>query len=307
MVGKIKMTSSKNIVFRFCKSYSISYKKDLFCCVGSSVNLYDTKTGEYKASFNDMTQPNFSKFTSDNRLIVKTTRGYYYIYDLASKKLIKKLRPPKRVLGSTTDFTITPDNRFILDFAEIFPNSQLLVMEIETGEYTLYDLGGAKSCNIFHDKSTSEYHIESTKTSEAGNACYAELYTFSYPFEQLALKLELVFDKEFSQVDYHSGKLAIAGYEGKITIYDTNSSTEEQYNYDNGGVLYGLKWSKNGRLLVLTESEKIQILDTKTKKCVISYDVDYGCFADFYDNDTKLLIGTWQKGYCVDIGSVLPG
>jgi uncharacterized protein with WD repeat len=300
------MIDNKDIVFKFKKSYTISHNKDYFCCVGGSVNLYDVKNGELKVNFNDMKQPNFSDFTCDNRLIIKTAKGYYYIYDITSKTLINKLRPPKGVLGSTTNFAITPDNKFIIDFAYIFPICQLMIMEIETGEYMLYNLNGAKNCRVLFNESESKYYIVMTKSENVDDPAtqYTDFYCFIYPFQELELQKMPVYSKMcFSQIDCNGGKFAIVGYTNVISIYDINAGAEEQLSYDKDGVLYHLKWSKNGRYIILAESRTIHIINVETKIRIKSYDVDYGCFAEFYDSDTKLLIGTWKEGYCININS----
>lgn len=302
------MIDKKDIIFKFKKSYTISHNKNYFCCVGGSVNLYDVKKGELEMTFKDMKHPSSSKFTSDNSLIVNTTTGYYFIYDIASKTLINKYRPPKGVLGSTTDFAVTPDNKFIIDFAYIFPYSQLMIMELETGKYMLYDLNRARTGKLLFDESESKYYIITKKNEIVDNqeTHYTDFYSFSYPFQTLELqKLLLPKFKHFSDIDYNSGRFAMDVYPNKINIYNINTDEEEQICYEEDGVLYDLKWSENGRYIALAETRKIHIIDVATKRCIKSYDVDWGCFADFYDNDTKLLIGTWEKGYCVDLKSIL--
>ena len=105
------MINKSEVLFTFAKSYHISHNQDYFCCVGSKVNLYNI-SGELIFEFKDIKSPNCSQFTSDQSLIVKTSEGRYYIFDLVSLKLIKQIPPPKNVLGSTTIFQITSDNKY---------------------------------------------------------------------------------------------------------------------------------------------------------------------------------------------------
>ena len=298
------MIDKEDIIYKFKKSYDIAHCRDYFCCVGGSANIYDVKSGELKTSFTDIKQPNFSVFTSDNRLIVKTTRGYYFIYDLISQTLINKLRPPKGVLGSNTKFALTPDNKFIIDSANIFPVSQLMIMEIETGKYTLYDLNGVKTCNVLHNESKSIFYIVTSRNETVNDPAthYVDFYSFAYPYHEVDLQnMPVPKYKYISNIDYRFDKFALIGYKDVISIYDVKKKAEEQFNYKKDGVLYHLKWSKNGKYIVLAESRKIHVYNVETKTCIKTYDVNYGCFAEFYDNDTKLLIGTWEKGYCIDI------
>jgi len=297
----------KDIIYTFKKSYDIAYNNDYFCCVGGSANIYDVISGELIVNFKDMKQPNFSDFTSDNRLIVKTAKGYYFIYDLMSQTLINKLSPPKGVLGSIAKFAVTPDNKFIIDSAYIFPFSQLMIMEIETGKYTLYDLKGAKTCTVLHNESKSIFYIVTGRNETVSDYAthYEDFYSFAYPYHEFDLqKMPIPRYKNISNIDYNLEKFAINGYKDVISICDVKTGEEEQFCCVKDGVLYHLKWSKNGKYIVLAESRKIHVYYVETKTRIKTYDVNCGCFAEFYDNDTKLLIGTWKKGYCIDIDFV---
>ena len=208
--------------------------------------------------------------------------------------------------GSTTSFAITPDNKFIIDFAYTFPFSQLMIMEIETGEYKLYDLDGATTCKLMYDEIISRYYIITNKRIENPETYYVDLYSFEYPYHELELqKTPIPNRKNISNIDYNMGKFAIKGHKNVISIYDMQTGGEEQINCEEYWVIHDLKWSKNGQYIALVESHVVHIFDVSTKIRIKSYDVDYGCFAEFYDSDTKLLIGTWEKGYCIDINSIL--
>lgn len=301
------MIDKKDIIFEFDISYNISHNKDYFCCSGKAVNLYGIRNGELKTTFKDIKHPGYSAFTSDNRLIVKSTTGEYGIYDIENNKLLKVIQPPKGIHGSITNFAVTPDDKYIIDFAAIFPFIKLMFVEIETGEYMLYDLSGARGCRILNNKSESKYYVATAKCRECGNpkTYYMDLYSFEYPFQELVLNEISFNDMDFSEIDYRNGKLALVAYSNIINIYDMNSDSKEQLKYERDGVLYSLRWSESGKYLALAESRAIHIIDVATGKLIHSFDVDYGCFASFYDNDTKLLIGTWNNGYCMDLSSIL--
>ena len=298
------MINKEKIILTFDVSYNISHNEEYFCCVGRTVNLYDVHTGERKICFKDMDHPSFSAFTTDNRLIVKTATGHYMIYDLDKKERIRKINPPKGVLGSTSNFVVTPDNKFIISFAEIFPYAQLVLLEIETGEYRFYHIDDAVSCRILYNESESKYYIAASKrhiNDDRTETQNTELYLFTYPFQEFALQSVRLTDMSVSEFDYNRGRFALAGYSDVVRIYDTDTALTEQFHYDKDMVLYHMEWSKNGKYLVLVETFTVFIYDVAAKKCIKTYDVDHGCFASFYDNDTKLLIGTWNEGYLIDI------
>ena len=97
MVRRTYMSDKNKVLYAFEKSYHISYSHDFFCCVGSSVNLYDINSGELICKFKDVKHPCCSRFTSNQTLIVKSSVGSYYIYNLVSLSLIKIIPPPQNV------------------------------------------------------------------------------------------------------------------------------------------------------------------------------------------------------------------
>ena len=136
---------------------------------------------------------------------------------------------------------------------------------------------------------------------------YTTSYSLPYPFNEVAPQLLEVPDFGcISYLDYCDGKFAFERrVEGEIVIYDIEKNATEQFIFKQRGYTCCLKWSKSGKYIALSQSEQIQIFNAEEKRCIKCYDVEYGCFADFYDNDTKLLIGTWKKGYLVDLEGII--
>ena len=296
----------ERILHQFGISYDISHNEKYISCVGRSVNLYDVHTGVRKASFRDMRHPNYSAFTGDNRLVVKFATGYYAIYDLASMELIQKIKPPKGVHGADSNFMITPDDRYIISFVEIFPYSQLALIEIETGIYQVFDLNGAATCMIFSGKSFGEYYVAGYWRSKDGGTCprgSTRVLSFCYPFEKLELHQVLQTDScaSVSKFSFVPKRFAFAGDSDTVYICDGDLDGAIRMRYDRDGVLYHLELSENGEYLALATSFKVYIYHVATQKCVKTFDVDDACYASFYDNDTKLFIGTWNEGYLIDL------
>ena len=233
--------------------------------------------------------------------------GGYFIYNLCTFDLEKRIPRPSGVKRSSYQFTLTPDNNYIIDFAEAFPNEKLLIIDVETGKSHLYDFGSARVSSLFYDNCKSKYYI-ATRT---GDSLYKHFYSLYYSFDSIfdintfeIQKLPFSYD-DYSQITFNHGIFAYAKYNGEIEIFDVDSKIEDILQYVNNGVLYDMKLSQNGRYIAIAQSRMIQIIDITAKQVVKSFDVDSGCFVDFYDNDAKLLIGTWEKGYCVDISSVI--
>ncbi len=298
------MIDKTDIIYTFKTSYHISYNQDYFCCAGSNVDLYDSKDGKLVSTFKDIKHSCYSKFTSDQRLIVKTTTGRYYFYDLESMTLDKIIPPPKNTRGTSNNFQITSDNKYIIDFSYVFPTYSLMIIEIETGTYTFFDLGYARGGDVFQTETESKYYVTAicTKTIDAPEPSVHDFYELSYISGEF--ELQKLFTQKYnkvSKIDYVSGKFAISNYSGNIRIFGIQKHRQKHLEYTKEGVLYDLKLSKNGQFLALAESRSIHVYDISKKKCIKAYEVDYGCFVDFIDNDTKLLIGTWKKGYCISL------
>ncbi|MBR6410102.1 MAG: hypothetical protein IKS35_01805 [Clostridia bacterium] len=300
MVIVMKISSS-NCIFSFKPSYTISYSNKHFCCVGNSVYLYDAKTGKLFSSISELKYPNWSKFTSDNRLIIKNARGYYYVYDIGKKALIKIISPPKGIHGSTTEFFLTPDNKSIIDFACFFPYHQLMIVDINSGIKHLYPIGDASLCRVLFNDYTSEIFILvfSRSKNDAVAGCI-DCYSIKYPFSNIEFTKETIMCGDFSHICFSCGTFYISDFKNQINAVNFNNKENILIRYKSNGPVMHLKCSKSGKYLAVVESNVISVIDVDSNTCFQSIDVEYGCFADFYDNDSKLLIGTWKKGYCVN-------
>ena len=299
------MIDKTNVLYKFEKSYHISYNPDYFSCVGSSVNLYRFHNGEFVTKLKGIRQPNASQFTSDQRLVVKTTTGRYHIYNLRSMELMKRLLPPpKKVRGSTTNFFITADNKYIIDSSYVYPTCELMAMEIETGEYTLFPLGYARRIFVFPTEDEAKYYVVAlcAETVDAPDVRVRDFYEFTYISGQF--KLQKLFSDDQSKIakaDYRANKFAFADYGNKIKIFDVQKAFQDELEHKGTGALYDLKLSKSGRWLALAMSQNVFVYDLRSKECIRNYPVAYGCFVDFLCDDTKLLIGTWENGYFVSL------
>ena len=310
---KMKVIDKKDIVFKFKKSYNIVYNEKYICCLGECVNLYNSDSGEFIKSIEEIHSPNFSRFTSDGKLVSQTTKGEYFIYDLKSEAILRKISPPDGVLGSITDFAITPDNRFIIGFAHISMKYKLMLIEIETGEKILFDLDNARSCQLFHNTSKTEFYIAIKRAPDStrSSLCPLDFYLLKYPFEKFNLtKMEIGKVECKSIIDFNDGKIvmvesdtrsSVLYSENTVIIYDIYNQKKESFAYQRDGYLHSLKLSKDCKYLAVGESREVSVFDVVEKKCIKAFDVDYGCFADFFGDNAKLLVGTWEEGYCLKI------
>lgn len=295
--------NDRNILFTFDKSYHIAYDQEYFCCSGSSAVLYNRENGDLVAKLNGVKQPSCSVFTSDRRLVIKTTKGHYHVFDLDSKQQIKKIPPPKDVLGSVTEFRLTSDNRYIIDFACLFPTVKLMAVEIDTGSYTFFDIGFARTGCILSTEDENRYFVvtDCADTEDADDVSRRDFFELLYSNGSYTLKKAFTGECGYlTHVDYGCGRFVSAIKDKKIAMFDGTGTVWGNLDFSSAGVLYDMKLSQSGRLVAIVHSEDVCVYDLDSKCCVDRFVVDYGCFASFID-DTKLLIGTWKKGYCVSL------
>ena len=301
------MIEKKDIVFRFGISHKISYNEKYFCCVKtSSCSIYDITTGDKVKNLTGIRYLSYTKFLSDDKLLVKNTIGNYHIYDLISGEMIWKFNTLNKRDPQDSCFQVTPDEKYIIDFVYFFPHNKLFILEINSGKYELYDLGNSTTCRIFYDPEQSKYYIAANSLKNQSKFPYTTFFSFSYPIDKIEVKKMPIQDvKSFGNMDYLKNRFTFNHYKRQtdcqIVIYDMKKNISEEFDLKKKGYCTGIKWSKNGKYIVLTQSEVIQIYDAQKKICIKEFDIEYGSFADFYDNDTKLLIGTWKKGYCINI------
>ena len=293
------MNKNANIECVFSKSYNISYNDDYFCCVGLGANLYNKSNGESVIRFKGIPKPACSGFTSD-KLVVKG-EGKHYIYDLKSMELEKVIPLPRKDHGSITDFALTSDGRYIIDSSCVdFPTNRIRIIDIKTGENTFIDADLSGSIKILETENDSVFYIVRCCLEDYGTARVIKREFFELIYDSGKFELKKMFERngDAGCVTYCGGRFALEDY-NKITVIDIQNNVVNEFCCDEFLLhLCDLKLSSDGRYAALAQSKKISIYDMVEKKWVKSYDVEYGCFVDFFDED-KLLIGTWQKGYCV--------
>lgn len=292
------MINKQDIIYTFKKSYNIIVNEQYFCCLGSNINLYDVEDGILKASFKKFQHPNYAEFIDNQRLLIKNTKGYYNLYDLSSFELSKQIKSIKPSQPQDSKFIVTPDYKYIVDFVYFFPDKRLLILNIDSGESKIITLGKVSNCHAFYDN--NRIFLLANSWNETTNEHVCSIYVMEYPIRQETPEILAQFAYDFGVLrsDYLNGKITISDFHS-LAIYDISTNT---YNYlVNNSQIGKIKWSKNGKYIVNAAPEKIQILNVADGSCIKTYEVEYGCFADFYDNDTKLLIGTWNNGYLVNL------
>lgn len=299
----------EDIVFKLKKSYHISHNAKYICCLGKNVNIYDATSGEATGSIKSIKYLSFSRFLSEEKLIVKTGEGIYYICDLENKEIVKKIHSPRNAHPTTSEFAITPDKKYIVDFVEVSGKAKLMFVQIETGEKVLYDFADARRCRLFYDDSKKMFYIAAFKVTDFKEGFW-DFYTMECSPPTFTLeKIEIGKIGEPYDINLNTGdvvslkniiKSSILYSTCEIIIYNMYTKKKESFVCENCGVTHELKFSSDGKYLVLVQSERVSVFDVSKKELIKSFELDYACFADFTD-DGKLFVGTWEKGYLLNV------
>ena len=131
-----------------------------------------------------------------------------------------------------------------------------------------------------------------------------DCYPIQYPFRTIKLRKESIIYRDLSHICFSCGNFYISGCNDKISVVNAHTKKDSFVRYEKNGPVTYLNCSKSGEYIVVVESNVINVIAVGSNNCFQSFEVEHGCFADFYDHDSKLLIGTWERGYCVDLGII---
>ena len=80
--------------------------------------------------------------------------------------------------------------KYIIDFSYIFPTYELMIIDIETGTYTFFELGYARKGFIFSTETDSKYYVLTccSETIDAPDVSVQEYYELTYTSDKFKLK-----------------------------------------------------------------------------------------------------------------------
>lgn len=293
----------KDLLFKFGKAYDLVCSESLICAIESKVELYDKHTGELVATLSDLMHPSCAVFTKDNHLIVKNTFGKYYIYNLENFTLEKKISINNYNHSQDDGFVMLENDRYILSTAYKFPDTSLLLYDLSTDEYTLLEWTNI-SFPVF-------IKTEQGKIYAVGNNTNVVPRQIDY-FDILLFDLtSIVHNRKIPEpiligTGYRAGKCdifnntLIMDLDRQILIYDLMTNSGETFTYLSKceGVKC-LEISENGKYFATAQSSEVFIFSVEEKRVLERLDTDMCYSLKFIDNDTKLLIGSWKKSYCI--------
>jgi 6-phosphogluconolactonase (cycloisomerase 2 family) len=291
--------------FQFSASYCIKKSPDgkYFATIGGSVVLWDAGSGKKIISFSQIKNPDYLSFSHAGRMLaVKNTSGKIALFDLESMCHLFSLQPTK---SEGCGLCFTPDDRYVVS---------------ADWEGTVYAVDVAQKSAVILKKGPLMYHSLEFKgdrmifhgTRYVRNRSHSFFEFRVYPFDE-ALTTAIESKTEFDTVTFTAdcGKCAAAdNYKKAVLIMDQtlthtfNVITTHSGKRKKARIEYAA-WSPDRKRLALigqySDHHAIQVIDMETLIVIASYELPYACYAEFTDDGTQLLIGTWQKGYCIDV------
>lgn len=127
-----------NLIKKFKTSFQIKFSNNQrFLChtMGSKTIVYDTSSWEKIAELKPNNPGHFYFSQNDDYLYIKNTTGTIYVYETARFQLVKTIKSNKKFQFVEGDFAITDSPLIILDTLKTYTGRQLVLINIENGEY----------------------------------------------------------------------------------------------------------------------------------------------------------------------------
>ena len=289
----------ENIIHKYGVLYRAMIKDDYTYVMGKDVKVYRSKTGDLIASLKDLRHPGCLSPIGDHSLLVKNTSGLYCLYDTQSFTLQHKFRKPPSRDPQDSDFVFSRDGENIIDIFNNFPRQYLMQIHIKTGVYQIKELHGIVCPRLFFDEKNKHYVMVSSTIKDSLYEQHLVISIFS-GFDGEINEIARIYSPYNHSIDYKRGVLVYTESE-RICMYDTMTKKTSFFTFSVKGLVSCVRLSQNDKYIVLTQKNRVQVYEVHTGLCLKKYDIEYGCFADFCDNDTKLFIGTWEKGYLISL------
>ena len=293
--------------YKFSTSYKIKKSPDgkLFATIGGSVVLWDACSGKKILSFSQIKNPSDICFSWTSKMLAaKNTSGRIALFDVENLRFLYSIQPTK---SEGCELLFTPDDQYIIS-ADWDGN----VYTIDVAEKSVKMLKKDTLMYLSVDYKGNEFILHGRKT--VGNLAHSFTEFCSYPFNDAQ---STVFESktEFDKVTFTEDRSKCAAVDYKNILIMDETLT---HIYDSI-TMYNVKkkkariehaaWSPDGKRLAMIgqyadKPNTVKVIDCNTGDVIAQYEIPYACYAGFTDCGTQLLIGTWHKGYCVNINEL---
>jgi hypothetical protein len=231
------------------------------------------------------------------------------VYETVGFQLIKTIKSNKKYQLVEADFALTNTQFIILDTMKTKEGHQLVLINIEKGEYRVL--------TQFKDSITLIYFNQFIQAESA------YLFTLSYVNNQdyrvnkivkvkEPIKKEAIEVMENSEIWYwdsiifnsihyvvvQSYDIVILDGQFKEILKKVNLSDKDYP--DAIGYFQHIHLSNNGEYIIITFSESVLILRYSDLEIILVEKIQYACFAEFSTDNRFILLGTWENGYILE-------
>ena len=267
--------------------------------------LYSRETGQLirKLGKGQFDTPNYAGFLDEEHLLIRTLFANYYLYSLLENRLQRLFR--FRKMGAEgSEPVICSKDRFI-EYCYSFPDG-IITDKQELFLADIHSEPALQSLDI-QDPMLEDGVVE--KLSREGNELWVmEQYAvYCYSLETGEFLRRVPSKMEASLFNCYRDGDEIMGVfvskNGFPYIQSINSSKrilcEREPFEDNGDGLIKICLSRNRKFMAAIYFSKTVVYSLETGEKIYEFTARYNHFADFCDDDTSLLLGTWEDGRMV--------
>lgn len=297
------------VIKKLKKSFMFSINRQYFIRGTASKSIvYDSNTFEEVIQLMKPAHPYMIKFSTNNKhVIIKSTIGTICIYSMDNFELIKTIRNSKEIKIQEAGFGIAQDSVTIIYIVNLNEEDQIATINFITGEKKILTEFKRSIIRYNHHTPKDNFHLLTLS--------YVDEVTGFREYKLLKVKelletntIELIENPEFFRWEaayfnsYSKNYVLVSEYD--ILLVDSEFKTAlnklsitNLYEENEIGYFQHLHISKSGKLLIVTFSQLIIIMESESFKILSVENIPYACFGEFSENEKYLFIGTWEKGY----------
>ncbi|WNS79546.1 hypothetical protein RRU94_18635 [Domibacillus sp. DTU_2020_1001157_1_SI_ALB_TIR_016] len=299
---------SMEVVKSFNTSYSFAVSDDFnfISRVSNKTFIYLNKNWEDPIVLNKPSHPGTLEYNDGSKLLlIQNTTGSTYIYETEQFNLVKTIRSKKNLKLKEGQISFLKEKTGLLFVASTSSSDQIFVFDLDLDQY--------EAISDFEDSSISYIQY-----LEEENAHLFTIRTNNEMAGVTEFSIVKIVEKDFSFIKIDNSKgfvwkgvlfnaalnsyILVDGYnvvmlDSKFenVLQDVKLSLPEVHGF--AQQFRHIILSNDGKFILITFSECVVILDSKSLNAIDIQDLPNACYASFSKDDKYLLIGTWNKGY----------
>lgn len=288
------MVECYDSIIKFKKAYRILYNDKYFCCLNNTADIYD-KEGNFLRKTKGLENPNYGEFYDNDKLIIKNTSGMFRIFNVETLDEIKKIKSIDKKAGHDSKFLLLPD-KTLIDIIYSHATEKIYQIDLNTKDYCVFEENRYKFRKLFYIN--NDIYAILTIPKDGYNS---PTWVYKVIVCDSNLQLEPIIkvcDNMCNYCDMNTNNILYTLH-GSVNVFNLKTFSSKSIN-ESLQCRY-IKLSEDGKLFVFVKPDEVKIYAVDTLECIKKIKTQYANFAEFYDKDSKLLIGTWEDGYLLDL------